>query len=102
MARIVQRPRARIDVAEIWDYIAEDSLLQADAFVNRLDAKLRILSGQPELGRMREEIASGLRSFPIGRYVVFYEIFAEELVVIRVLHSARDVHTQFDTDFPDN
>ena len=27
---------------------------------------------QPKMGRAREELASGLRSFPVRRYVVFY------------------------------
>lgn len=31
----------RADIDEIWDYIAADSVVQADAWVDRLDAKLR-------------------------------------------------------------
>jgi plasmid stabilization system protein ParE len=31
MSVILRRPRARDDLAEIWDYIADDSIKQADA-----------------------------------------------------------------------
>lgn len=67
MAVIVRRPRAQDDIVEIWGYIADDSEAQADAFVDRLDAKFQLLARQPGLGRLREELADGMRSFPVGR-----------------------------------
>ncbi|MDZ4252031.1 MAG: hypothetical protein U1A72_05600 [Sulfuritalea sp.] len=39
MARILRRPLAGADIAEIWDYIAEDSVLQADAWVELHSAR---------------------------------------------------------------
>jgi plasmid stabilization system protein ParE len=38
---IVKRPRARSDLAEIWDYIADDSEARADAFVKIIDQKFK-------------------------------------------------------------
>jgi plasmid stabilization system protein ParE len=32
--RVRRRPLAEADIAEIWDYIAEDSIEQADAWVD--------------------------------------------------------------------
>ena len=95
MARIQRRPRASDDIAEIWDYIADDSVVQADAFVDRLDRKLQLLATQPMMGRARDELAPGLRSMPFGRYVIFYEPLKDGIVVVRVLHGARDVDAQF-------
>jgi plasmid stabilization system protein ParE len=37
MPRILIRPRANIDLAEIWDFIAEDSQARAESFLDRLD-----------------------------------------------------------------
>ena len=54
MARIVRRPLAGADIAEIWDYIAEDSVVEADAWVDRLDRKLRLISTQPMIGQTRD------------------------------------------------
>lgn len=98
MARILRRPLAGADIAEIWDYIAEDSVLQADAWVDRLDGKLRLLSSQPLMGRAREDLSPGIRSMPFGRYVIFYEPLPDGIDVIRVLHSARDIDAVFDPD----
>lgn len=95
MPRVLIRPRARIDIAEIRDYIADDSELQADAFVDRLDANFQLLAEQPGLGRHRDELAPGLRSFPFGRYVIFYESVSDGICVVRVLHGARDLGAIF-------
>lgn len=98
MPRVRRRPLAAADIGEIWDYIAEDSLAQADAWVDRLDEVLRLLSTQPRIGRARDELSPGLRSMPFGRYVIFYEPLDDGIDVVRLLHSARDVDAQFGTD----
>jgi toxin ParE1/3/4 len=47
------------------------------------------------MGRARDELSPSLRSFPFGRYVIFYEPVEGGIDVVRLLHSARDVHAQF-------
>jgi toxin ParE1/3/4 len=102
MAIVLRRPRAQDDIVEIWSYIADDSEAQADAFVDRLDAKFQLLAQQPGLGRVREELSPGLRSFPVGRYVVFYEPISNGIAVVRVLHSARDIDAQMSGDLQED
>ncbi|WP_235670367.1 type II toxin-antitoxin system RelE/ParE family toxin [Prosthecochloris vibrioformis] len=41
------------DLAEIWDYIAEDSPNRADSFIDSIDSKFRELSELPHIGRPR-------------------------------------------------
>lgn len=53
MAQVARRPLAAADILEIWDYIAEDSLDEADLWVDRLDEKLGLLATQPLMGRAR-------------------------------------------------
>lgn len=91
MARVTRRPLAAADILDIWDYIAEDSLEQADRWVDKLDEKFELLAKQPMIGRARDELAAGVRSFPFGRYVIFYGTTYDGIDVVRVLHSARDV-----------
>jgi toxin ParE1/3/4 len=43
----------------------------------------------------REELAASLRSFPFGRYVIYYVPIEDGIDVVRVLHSARDIDTIF-------
>lgn len=95
MARVLRRPRAAEDIAEIWDCIADGSLDAADRWVDQLDEKFRLLASQPLIGRAREELAAGMRSFPFGRYIIFYRPIDGGIDVVRVLHSARDIDELF-------
>lgn len=95
MPSIVKLPLAKTDLVEIWDYIADDSEARADAFIETINQKLRSLASQPNIGRVRDEIATNLRSFPVGRYVIFYRKFSEGIEIVRVLHSARDLDMIF-------
>ncbi|MEO8631634.1 MAG: type II toxin-antitoxin system RelE/ParE family toxin, partial [Betaproteobacteria bacterium] len=90
--------RALDDLSEIWIFIADDSVAQADSFIDSIDAQLRTLATQPLMGRARDELAPNLRSMPIGRYVIFYEALPDGIVIARVLHSARDVEAQFESE----
>lgn len=95
MARVTRRPLAAADILDIWDHIAEDSLDQADRWVDKLDEKFKLIATQPLMGRARHELAADLRSFPFGRYVIFYAPVDGGIDVVRLLHSARDVDAAF-------
>jgi toxin ParE1/3/4 len=88
---IVLQPRAKADLSEIWEFIADDSDDQADAFIDLIDQKFQLLAQKSGLGRRREELAEGLRSFPVGRYVIFYLPIPGGVQIVRVLHGARDI-----------
>jgi toxin ParE1/3/4 len=62
-------PLARDDLHEIWEYIAQDNIEVAERLVNRIEALGPLLAQHPHLGRRREEVAAGLRSFPMDRYL---------------------------------
>ena len=96
MARVTRRPQAEDDVLEIWDYIAEDSIVEADRWVDRLDEKLALWATQPMMGRARDELAHGIRSLAFGRYVVLFQPLPDGIDVVRVLHGARDIDANFD------
>ncbi len=98
MPVIVKLHRAKSDLVEIWDYIADDSEARADAFVDMIDQKLQALASSPGMGRARDEIAEGLRSFPVGRYVIFYRPIPEGVEIVRVLHGSRDIDVLFQPD----
>lgn len=95
MGRVTRRPLAAVDILDVWDHIAEDSLEQADRWIDNLDEKLKLIATQPLMGRARGELAAGMRSFPFGRYIIFYAPVDGGIDVVRVLHSARDVDTPF-------
>ena len=95
MSRVTRRPLAAVDILDVWDYIAEDSAAAADRWVDKLDETFNLIATQPLMGRAREELAASLRSFPFGRYVIYYVPIEDGIDVVRVLHSARDIDAIF-------
>jgi len=89
-------PRASSDLVEIWSYIADDSVANADAFIDKLYETMQLLAGTPGSGRQREELAPGMQSFPYGRYVIFYRVVTGAIEIVRVLHGARDIEKLFE------
>lgn len=87
------RPAAQVDLAGIWEYIAEDNIDAADRFVRRIDEVYHRLAEHPKIGRRREELVSDLRSFPVGDYVIFYKPQEGGIIVVRILHSAQDIRS---------
>lgn len=95
MARVTRRPLAATDILDIWNYIADDSVEQADRWVDRLDEMLALIATQPLMGRARVELDAEVRSLSFGRYVIFYVPINDGIDVLRVLHSARDIDAMF-------
>lgn len=58
--------RARRDVLNIWQHIAENNEHAADRFIDSLTHYFRLLGDLPYLGRQRDDIRLGYRSFPVG------------------------------------
>ena len=81
---------ARSDMDEIWFYIAQDNVDAADKFIRVIVSRFPRLAAMPQLGRQREELSARLRSFPVGRYVIFYRPMEKGIEIARVLHGARD------------
>jgi toxin ParE1/3/4 len=96
MPQVRISPRASLDLTEIWSYIADDSVTNADAFIDKRFETIQLLANQPGSGRRREELAHGILSFPFGRYIIFYRASQDAIEIVRVLHGARDIHTIFE------
>lgn len=93
--KLTFRPEALADLEEIYDYIAEDNLSVAGAFLANLKERCNLLAEQPLIGRKRPEIHPDLRGFPIGRYVILYRLLVEEVEIVTVIHGARDIENLF-------
>jgi toxin ParE1/3/4 len=92
MAReIVRRPQARVDLIEIWGFIADDSEAAADQMLDRIDEVLRMLRDRPLAGRERSELAPELRSFPVGSYILFYLPLPNGIDLVRVRSGYMDI-----------
>ena len=87
-------PEAKTNLDDIWYYIAKESGSpeRADRFVDALTERFYLLSTHPRLGRKRDDLRTGLRSFPVGDYLIIYRITAAEDVLISyVTHGRQDL-----------
>ena len=58
---ILRRPQVRLDLIDIWNYIADDNEAVAVTarVLDRIGGVLQMLSEQPKAGRERPELAPG-------------------------------------------
>ncbi|MFP5468253.1 MAG: type II toxin-antitoxin system RelE/ParE family toxin [Alphaproteobacteria bacterium] len=91
MSRVRKTVRAESDIEDLWLYIATDNPQAADRILDDIEAQCRLIATQPNMGRLRSELTPGLRSFPVGRYIILYQTLPDGIEVVRVLHSARDL-----------
>jgi toxin ParE1/3/4 len=84
-------PQAEIDVASIWQFIADDNVKAADAMLDRIEQAFDMLAQNPLAGRARNDLALALRSFPVGSYVVFYVPVPDGIEVVRVMNGRQDI-----------
>ncbi|MDR4497865.1 MAG: type II toxin-antitoxin system RelE/ParE family toxin [Candidatus Scalindua sp.] len=83
---------AQSDLKEISRYTQENwGNKQARIYLAELVASFENLARSPKLGRVREEIEKDVRSFPVGRHIVFYRIGEKCIEVARILHASMDI-----------
>lgn len=95
MNRLSFSPTARRDLGKILNDIARDRPKAAVAFVERIEQKCRMLAESPEMGFLRDELAPGLRAWPVAKYVIFYRETLDGIDIVRVVHGARDLDRLF-------
>ncbi|NLS95538.1 MAG: type II toxin-antitoxin system RelE/ParE family toxin [Planctomycetaceae bacterium] len=47
------------------------------------------------MGQSRDDLASGIRSFSVGNYAVFYTPAEIGVEIVQIVHAARDVPSAF-------
>lgn len=90
MNQILRRPRVEQDLSEIYDWIADESPANADAYIERLVAAMRLLADMPRMGSCPLPRFPSVRSLPVGSHLIFYQPIDDGIDVIRVVHGARD------------
>ena len=90
-------PEAEFDLDSIWLYVAGESgsIENADRIIDTLTDRFWLLAQHPHIGRHRDDLRSGLRSFPVGDYAILYRIDDEDVLILHVLHGARDIPKLF-------
>jgi toxin ParE1/3/4 len=89
-------PQARAELMSIWHYIVEESgnAVAADGVIDAITERFYLLSQHPRMGRSRDDLRPGLRSFPVGQYVIIYTIEDEDVEILHVFHGRQDIQGQ--------
>ena len=95
MLSLFVSPDAETDLDDIWTFVASRDALVADRLVDSITNQFELFQTMPNSGRQRNELRAGLRSFPVGRFLIFYQLTEDTVEIVRVLHSARDIPSFF-------
>ena len=91
MHKLHKQALAQQDLINIWLYTYETwGEAQADQYFDELDSGLKTLCRNPVIGKNRDSIRDGYRSFQINRHVVFYKVASSTIQIVRVLHERMD------------
>jgi toxin ParE1/3/4 len=78
---------ALADLDEIFSYIARDNEAAAARLVARVEQVAAALAESAYMGQATER--SRFRRFPVGNYLIVYEIASDEVIIHYIRHGAR-------------
>lgn len=85
---------AEAELDAIWLFVAcqSNSTEIANRLIDAITGSIWLLGRQPRLGRRRDsDLRSGLRSLPVGEYVIVYRLQGEEALILHVMRGSRDI-----------
>jgi len=91
MSRYIVSPEAREDLKSIYRYIAQDNPSAAGRLRQVFLERFRLLAQGPLLGEARDDLATDLRMFTAGNYVILYRPTEDGIAVVQIVHSAQDL-----------
>lgn len=98
MTRVVFTAQAEIDLEEIGDYIAADDPSRAVSFVRGIREHCAKIAISPLAYVARPELGEGIRSCAHGRYLILFQPSDKDVLIVRILHGARDLLPLFPHD----
>ncbi len=93
MRRFSLTRKARSDLFEIWEYLADNAGLdRADQVVLGIQNAFTAIAEMPGIGHARGDLADeSLRVRTVYSYLIIYRPDCTPIEVVRILHGARDV-----------
>jgi toxin ParE1/3/4 len=95
MAEVVFRQRAWRDLDRIDTRIATDDPGAAQRFRADVLRRIGLLERVPESAQPRPKFGPDIRTIPIGRYIVILRVALPKVIVLRIVHGARDLPRLF-------
>ena len=87
------------DLDEILDYFLSRNIDAGERFIQEFNKKCKYLTQFPNIGRSYANLDPTLRGIPVDGYILFYRVFEDNVVIVRVISGYRDLKSVFtDTD----
>jgi len=78
------------DLDEIFVYWAKRAGLNvADRLIEAISERFWMLGEYPDAGRSCEDLMSGARCFPAGKYLIYYRKMRRSVEILHIVHGAR-------------
>jgi plasmid stabilization system protein ParE len=87
-------PDADLDLDDIWEYIAADSIDAADRWIAKVFDAFEAIGRMPGIGHKREDLtAYPVLFWPVGSYLIIYRTRADRhaVEIVAVTQGSRDI-----------
>ena len=96
MKRYVLSAEAQMDITNIRKYTTRQwEKAQTEKYTLQLRERMRGLAANRMLGRSRDEVKEGYRSFNEGSHIIFYRLAESAIEIIGILHQNMDIEQKF-------
>ena len=83
---------ADVDLDDIWEYIAADSVDAADRWIGKLFDAFEALGDTPGMGHRRADLtAHSVLFWPVGAYLIIYRAERRPIEIVAVTQGSRDI-----------
>lgn len=96
MSRLVLSSLAEQDLTAILDYISKDNPKLGIEYIEKIEAKCSLLASNEQIGKPRPDLGEGIRTFPVGNYLIIYRNVNNQTQIIRIVSGYRDIRALFE------
>jgi plasmid stabilization system protein ParE len=83
---------AELDLGDIWEYIAADSIDAADRWIASLFDAFESLGQTPGMGHKREDLTPyPVLFWPVGAYLIMNRAVRRPIEIVAVTQGSRDI-----------
>ncbi len=86
---------ASLDLDEILDYFLVRNINAGERFIQEFNKKCQNIAQFPNIGRSYAKLDPSLRGIPLDGYIIFYRVFEDSIVIVRVVSGYRDLKSIF-------
>lgn len=83
------------DLDEILDYFLIRNINAGSRFIREFNKKCKNIAQFPNIGRSYAKFDPRLRGISLDSYIIFYRVFEDSIVIVRVVSGYRDLNSIF-------